>query len=262
MEISKSFGFAGRGLVSEASAARQRRVRTGCLTCRKRHLKCDEATPSCSNCRKSNRECQRGIRLNFIDTTVQAPPAVPQNVYWHVTFQDESRDIASEYKGGLAHYVAENTLIDNNPQLSHSGSIYGHISSQALFSPIEGLSPDGHKDDHESCSSNKSGNILYPSSKSRRQSINSPNPTNPQAEPLRSISDNTSSLISKPRQYLDSQEEVLLMQVFVEEVGLWMDSLDSQKHVRCLLKEQKHNFDRLFSSLSLYHPEHLVSQCY
>ena len=33
------------------------------------------------------------------------------------------------------------------------------------------------------------------------------------------------------RDYLDTQEEVLFMQVFVEEVGLWMDSMDSQKHV-------------------------------
>ena len=33
------------------------------------------------------------------------------------------------------------------------------------------------------------------------------------------------------REYLDSQDEVLFMQVFVEEVGLWMDSMDPMKHV-------------------------------
>lgn len=33
------------------------------------------------------------------------------------------------------------------------------------------------------------------------------------------------------RDYLDTQEEVLFMQVFVEEVGLWMDSMDPMKHV-------------------------------
>lgn len=32
--------------------------------------------------------------------------------------------------------------------------------------------------------------------------------------------------------YLVDQEEVLFMQVFVEEVGIWMDSMDSKKHVR------------------------------
>jgi len=33
------------------------------------------------------------------------------------------------------------------------------------------------------------------------------------------------------RDYMDDPEEVLFMQVFVEEVGLWMDSFDAIKHV-------------------------------
>jgi hypothetical protein len=33
------------------------------------------------------------------------------------------------------------------------------------------------------------------------------------------------------RDYLTSPEETLFMQVFVEEVGLWMDSMDPHKHV-------------------------------
>lgn len=52
---------------------KSRRVRTGCLTCRERHLKCDEAVPDCVNCRKSNRPCKRGIRLNFLEVNVQRP---------------------------------------------------------------------------------------------------------------------------------------------------------------------------------------------
>jgi Fungal Zn(2)-Cys(6) binuclear cluster domain len=35
-----------------AGASRPKRVRTGCLTCRERHLKCDEGMPDCQNCRK------------------------------------------------------------------------------------------------------------------------------------------------------------------------------------------------------------------
>ncbi|KAI9800075.1 MAG: hypothetical protein M1825_004257 [Sarcosagium campestre] len=35
----------------------KRRTKTGCLTCRKRRIKCDEAHPSCRNCQKSKREC-------------------------------------------------------------------------------------------------------------------------------------------------------------------------------------------------------------
>jgi len=37
------------------------------------------------------------------------------------------------------------------------------------------------------------------------------------------------------KEYLDNQEETLFMQVFVEEVGLWMDSMDPLKHFSRLL---------------------------
>lgn len=40
---------------------------------------------------------------------------------------------------------------------------------------------------------------------------------------------------NEPLDYLDSPEEVLFMQVFVEEVGLWMDSMDPMKHFSRLL---------------------------
>ncbi|KAI1377009.1 hypothetical protein F4677DRAFT_64391 [Hypoxylon crocopeplum] len=35
----------------------KRRTKTGCLTCRKRRIKCDEQHPICKNCQKSKREC-------------------------------------------------------------------------------------------------------------------------------------------------------------------------------------------------------------
>lgn len=62
--------------------SKPRRVRTGCLTCRNRHLKCDEAMPICLNCRKSNRKCERGVRLNFIDLKVEQPPYLLPPVDW------------------------------------------------------------------------------------------------------------------------------------------------------------------------------------
>lgn len=39
------------------SRGRGLRAKTGCLTCRKRHKKCDERTPICWNCTISNRDC-------------------------------------------------------------------------------------------------------------------------------------------------------------------------------------------------------------
>lgn len=35
---------------------------------------------------------------------------------------------------------------------------------------------------------------------------------------------------SEKRDYLENPEEVLFLQVFVEEVGIWMDSMDPSKH--------------------------------
>jgi len=68
-----------------AAASKPKRVRTGCLTCRERHLKCDEGLPNCQNCRKSTRVCKRGVRLNFIDTQVKNPPLMPPTADWRGT---------------------------------------------------------------------------------------------------------------------------------------------------------------------------------
>lgn len=40
------------------SRASSHRARTGCITCKRRHVKCDEGRPHCSNCRNANRECE------------------------------------------------------------------------------------------------------------------------------------------------------------------------------------------------------------
>jgi hypothetical protein len=37
---------------------------------------------------------------------------------------------------------------------------------------------------------------------------------------------------SNDRVYLNDPDDILLLRVFVEEVGLWMDAMDAVKHVR------------------------------
>ncbi|EOD46632.1 putative c6 zinc finger domain-containing protein [Neofusicoccum parvum UCRNP2] len=139
--------------VEPPAASKPKRVRTGCLTCRERHLKCDEAMPHCQNCRKSNRVCKRGIRLNFIDTTVQAPPVVPPSQDWNISFLDESRDIASEYKGGLSKYgapeVQATTQAMNGLQLDFQpGPPPAPELSHQPLPPIQGVLPDMYTEDH------------------------------------------------------------------------------------------------------------------
>lgn len=40
------------------SRASSHRARTGCITCKRRHVKCDEGRPHCSNCRNAKRVCE------------------------------------------------------------------------------------------------------------------------------------------------------------------------------------------------------------
>ncbi|KAF2703223.1 hypothetical protein K504DRAFT_474084 [Pleomassaria siparia CBS 279.74] len=221
-----------------------KRVRTGCLTCRERHLKCDEKLPSCSGCRKSNRECRRGVRLNFIDVTCQNPYVIPPEQGWTVAFVDESRDIASEYQGGKEKYTLADRERESVPT-SRESFFMGIQSSmppptastsQQSLPPLHSnnvLDPVSHQQHDQQQSTY---NFEHPRASSHHHSHSHTNSTyseptmgNPtpsyHAEPSEPESPG-----ERPRDYLDSQEEVLFMQVFVEEVGLWMDSMDPDKH--------------------------------
>ncbi|TWU79060.1 hypothetical protein ED733_008598 [Metarhizium rileyi] len=90
-----------------------KRVRTGCLTCRERHLKCDEAIPDCINCRKGGRNCHHEA----------------------VGFCDESRLIASEYRGGLQRYNNNGRAEDEEDV--RSGHQAGSIGHTRLSDPTD-----------------------------------------------------------------------------------------------------------------------------
>ncbi|KAJ9644488.1 hypothetical protein H2199_003451 [Coniosporium tulheliwenetii] len=218
-----------------------KRVRTGCLTCRERHLKCDEAMPDCLNCRKSSRVCKRGVRLNFIDTQMKAPPVLLRNQDWNVSFLDESRDIASEYKGGLSKYGAIET--DSPVQLDASLNFdYPAVSAPSAPSlahqplpPIQGMLPDPYSDEQQ--------NMMFDPQREQHHQQQSYADSSQANSNMHGASDGSSYTnhdqnITPPeesRDYLNTQEEVLFMQVFVEEVGLWMDSMDPMKHFSRLL---------------------------
>jgi hypothetical protein len=212
-----------------------KRVRTGCLTCRQRHLKCDEGKPICQNCRKSNRTCVTGVRLNFIDTQVKKPPLVaPPPADYQIAFVDDSRDIASEYAGGLAKYGrtengnvraqgSNNIFID----MPHSMPPPQQASHQSL-PPIQGIIPEAYPEEAH--------DLVYehPSHRAQFQHHGHSHSHSESSYTAAGSSyggEQSTATNDGPREYLNTQEEVLFMQVFVEEVGLWMDSMDPQKHV-------------------------------
>ena len=154
-------------------------------------------------------------------------------------FQDESREIASEYRGGLSRYAAIETEADGDvvpkeestfdfaetmiqaPVLAHQqlpsqqlppGGVETYAAS---MQPIQDQGRDQHQR-HGSTNSDStfSGHTIGANSVSSysnaKQTLTPP---------------------SETREVLTDPEELLFMQVFVEEVGIWMDSMDPYKHV-------------------------------
>ncbi|KAK4151796.1 hypothetical protein C8A00DRAFT_45069 [Chaetomidium leptoderma] len=305
-----SLGTHKSGPSASPAVGKSRRVRTGCLTCRERHLKCDEGVPDCNNCRKSNRECRRGIRLNFIDIQVKDPPCLPPTAEWSVEILDESRSIASEYKGGLKMYpvvmsspsepdldASNNQEVEQtDPQpatsfltqtsssgdaptirdpyhpthvgqppprgpLDHYNSPPARLSldspslvtrpaprSQLTLPPLGEdaftfPSPPGHNGARGPRS--HSLHIMNRDAMSTPSQL-TPQATGPPPHDLRPgssqvghsqqfgtpsglmtpLSDNTMA----ERDYLSNEEEIHFMQVFIDDVSIWMDGLDRDKH--------------------------------
>lgn len=260
--------------VKDVVATKSKRVRTGCLTCRERHLKCDEAMPHCNNCRKSNRVCKRGVRLNFIDMWEGQPPTLVSKFgtrEWRVGFKDESREIASEYQGGLEKYSRLESEVSNNNLQNHNGAnnmmhmdpnlAFGFASSMPpapsmghqhlppnplLMASADAYSMPPQADlgsmyDQFFKSDGPTQHLQPPHSGSTVETHNSGNSNASSIHPGSVGSYNLGPggvlhVADEDRKdFLDNQEETLFMQVFVEEVGLWMDSMDPHKHFSRLL---------------------------
>ncbi|KAF4447103.1 hypothetical protein F53441_9334 [Fusarium austroafricanum] len=281
-------------------AVKGKRVRTGCLTCRERHLKCDEALPDCMNCRKRGRECKRGVRLNFLEINLHRPDAVPTSGGWEVEFQDESRDIASEYRGGLGRYApyAPGLVDDHNARKeakdlatanhiqdadasvkrlqSGSQQRFSYTQDDATSRALEGskLPTDSgiklelHENEHVAPSdvshmatpSSSTNAVVTPRAEGFPEQLmamrNRPLARQATAEDIadlvipqldtpprieRSLAErvfeddhvqHSVSQMNEPvgRNILTSAEEVHYMQVFVEEVAVWMDSFHKERH--------------------------------
>ena len=261
-------------IAAAAAAARPKRVRTGCLTCRERHLKCDEGLPDCLNCKKSSRPCKRGVRLNFIDTTVRTPPITPPTEDWDVSFHDESREIASEYQGGAKRYttldesseVKDDTEYDfaptmmDAPVLPHQTLPSQQAPPQPIFIPSSAESyatslpsmTESGRDQHQHQrhgSTTSDGTTFSGNTMDGTSSLSFAN------------GDQTLTPPSETREVLTDPEELLFMQVYVEEVGIWMDSMDPYKHVSLRFLNLWDATDEIPSFPGSCHSILLVSQC-
>ncbi|OJZ80536.1 hypothetical protein ASPFODRAFT_85851 [Aspergillus luchuensis CBS 106.47] len=92
------------------SRGRGLRTKNGCITCRKRHLKCDEVKPICGPCVKKDKTCEypasgrRGNDSSASDRTIAAavpvtdqdPSASPKQASAHVLHDDSTEITSSE----------------------------------------------------------------------------------------------------------------------------------------------------------------------
>jgi hypothetical protein len=228
-----------------------RRVRTGCLTCRERHLKCDEATPDCNNCRKSNRVCVRGVKLNFIDIKAETPPILLVSRVEDAQFVDESRAIASEYVGGAGRYAVVRperlTLLDSREnRLQQQAQQSQHQQQQNHYPPHPQYDQGTQQEQaHHQLSDPalRTGSFQRPSRSAEHGHLRGHS-----AESIGTIASMDrgpqypaeQSYVPPPDgiQLMTNRDEMFYMQIFVEEVACWMDSMDADKHFSRQLPHQ------------------------
>lgn len=202
------------------------------------------------------------MRLNFLETWTARPPQLVTSFGtsdWRVTFLDESREIASEYQGGSEKYKLCVPADPPQPARSRSAESVSSVRPGAALGTAN--PPPMHPESlHQSSSLN-----TYPvntfdlslqedSAQARAVPSHSHFPPHSGALiPQSNIAESSTSmqhgstasygsfdldfhdLDPERKEFLTDPDETLYMQVFVEEVGLWMDSMDPQKHFSRLL---------------------------
>ncbi|KAL4895000.1 fungal-specific transcription factor domain-containing protein [Aspergillus ambiguus] len=89
---------------------------TGCWTCRKRHVKCDEQRPDCLRCRRSGRLCQGyGVRLGWTNTEANMAQQRRQLRSTIRAYPELSSDIVTAFLADLDHYSSSTGSLQRGP---------------------------------------------------------------------------------------------------------------------------------------------------
>ncbi|KAJ9483745.1 hypothetical protein VN97_g9653 [Penicillium thymicola] len=99
--------------------AAKQRVRTGCLTCRKRRRKCDEQKPSCANCEVKGLRCKYSSDLAFVPQRERGVAGTSRQAYNNITFVDDSPlAAANKEKPKAPQQPADDSQSDGNTGFS------------------------------------------------------------------------------------------------------------------------------------------------
>ncbi|KAF2017938.1 hypothetical protein BU24DRAFT_420983 [Aaosphaeria arxii CBS 175.79] len=120
-----------RASINEARRQRRKprgqglRKRTGCATCKRRHLRCDEATPECGQCVKSKQTC---VYANSNSKSRSPIPAVA--VEPPPTDQDGNDEEDTQRSSPSSQAVVENHQGTNNSEVTPGSTTLSNISNQ------------------------------------------------------------------------------------------------------------------------------------
>jgi hypothetical protein len=121
-----------------ATTKMRKRTKTGCLTCRKRRIKCGEERPTCANCIKSKRQCEGyNQRVVFKPPIGDWPnhPGVVSTIQYHTSMLPGSRN--PQYRGAPSTgQTQEQVPASLQPQPSGSFDISGVDEGGAMGQPV------------------------------------------------------------------------------------------------------------------------------
>lgn len=150
----------------------RKRTKTGCLTCRKRRIKCGEERPTCANCIKSKRQCEGYNQRVIFKTPIENWPNHPGHVstiQYHTSMLPGTRN--QPYRP--PHSTAQ-------PQESPLSSIQPRPLSHYDFSAVDPSSEAGLATPHQVILGGPHG---YTQEKSYQQPLPSPHHQQPLISP-------------------------------------------------------------------------------
>jgi hypothetical protein len=165
---------------SATNSKMRKRTKTGCLTCRKRRIKCGEERPTCANCIKSKRQCEGyNQRVIFKPPIGDWPnhPGVVSTIQYHTSMLPGTRN--QSYRGPEpAAAMQENML----------GSIQPRMHGSYDFSHIDPSSAPGPSDPQQGFTE---GNPNYPHEQAYQQPLPSPLHQQPLQSPNHQVHNHT-----------------------------------------------------------------------
>ncbi|KAF2013997.1 hypothetical protein BU24DRAFT_452773 [Aaosphaeria arxii CBS 175.79] len=97
---------------------RPKRSRTGCLTCRTRRRKCDEAKPTCQNCVGKGLECKYPATFQFLGKNNYTPEVATNVKYTNLRFLPVDSDSKAHAEPGTEEALATTTSPSDKVQTS------------------------------------------------------------------------------------------------------------------------------------------------